>query len=120
MSSFNKLVPVLAVVMMLSVQAARAGDFKEETSGVTVHTPEGWKPSEGKADPGVMKLSLEKGIIDLLHAWKDVLGRIAHGGRLGLEGHRDARRAQQADVVVAISDGEHALRPDAQFIQQVP
>ena len=50
----------------------------------------------------------------------DVLGRIAHGRCLGLECHRDARRAQQADVVVAISHGEDALRPDAEFVQQVP
>jgi hypothetical protein len=61
MSSLAKL--VFTVGLLISVSSAfavRAEDFKEDTSGVTLHTPEGWKKA-AVGDP-VEKLSLEKGV----------------------------------------------------------
>jgi hypothetical protein len=53
----------IAIVFAMAIAcSALAGDFKEETSKVTIHAPDDWKKSSEKETEAVMKLTLQKGV----------------------------------------------------------
>lgn len=63
MPSLDRLLAFLAIALaMLLPSLTRADEFKEDSSKVTIHAPDGWKKSEEKKSDDVMKLTLQTGV----------------------------------------------------------
>jgi hypothetical protein len=63
MPSCKRLMSSMPIVLAILIAfPTRAGDFKEDSSKVTIHAPDGWKKSAEKETDEVMKLTLQKGV----------------------------------------------------------